>query len=176
MKHLLSSLAVLFVGCVARSAQTAQPATFSTAPQSPERQFGAGVMMGSNLFAGSAVSAVYAFSPNIHAGLAFGVQSSEGLNRTSQLFIGPFCRVLLPIGSTGLSPFFTITYYISQFSNVSAAIGIVYSLNQRVNIIGQLNPVRFGLRADTASFNREQFVPVTSWNFPSTRIGVEFYF
>jgi hypothetical protein len=41
---------------------------------------------------------------------------------------------------------------------------------------GQLDPVRFGLQADTASFNREQLVPFTSWSFPSIRIGVEFYF
>jgi hypothetical protein len=114
--------------------------------------------------------------PFPHAGLAVGVQSPEAVNVPQQVFVGPFARVLVPIGATGLSPFFTVTYFISHVSSVGLGIGMMYSIHQRVNIIGQLDPLRFGLRPDTASFQREQLTPFTSLSFPNGRIGLEFYF
>jgi hypothetical protein len=140
------------------------------AQQNPDRQFGIGMMTGQ---AGSLVNVAYAFSPNIQAGIALGSEGGVG-------GVSGYGRFLLPIGTTGISPFVKAAYNVRLprvFNNiilpnsVGLAAGLSYCINQRVSILTQLSAINFGITNLTPPVLFTDFR-----GFPNVSIGVEFYF
>jgi hypothetical protein len=143
--------------------------------QASEQRIGAGLSVGSS----QALYLLYALSPNVHAGIVAGTQTTySSFGQQPTLYTGPFGRFLLPLDTSGIAPFASLTYHIN-FANAlgytvansfGVSVGVLSNITTRVRITAQLDPFRFGVLAT------KELVPFSLWTFPNARIGVELYF
>ncbi len=176
---ILPTAACLF-GAVEASAQAGAVA--------PDGQFGIGFNVSN---AGGGVSAQYAFSPSIHAGVGLGLVSAsqEDVASATQISIGPYLRVLLEgpinpflqagvnIGSNSVDPEGPTESVTESRTNLYLAFGLEYFATRNIGIFAAVTLLDMDLSRSQSSGGVSVDEPKeTAIGIGRTHVGLEYFF
>ena len=115
--------------------------------QSPDAQFGVGIVMTEGIFGGQLQ---YAVTPAFHIGTQFGFQAiSQGSNSTNDILFAPYGKFLF-MGTPTFKPFIQGQFVIlnsggSSSSGLNLAGGAEYFANRNLGIFGGITVLSLGL-------------------------------